>query len=73
MRRDDGDWAHFLLISFWDSLESIQQFAGDDIDTAVLYPEDEVFGLVPDLKVFHYNVLRTDTQSLGSILGIANN
>lgn len=45
------------LITYWDCLESIKAFAGDDISLARLYPEDEVYELEPDFSVQHYEVI----------------
>ena len=39
--RPDGDRREFLTISFWDNHDAIVAFAGEDIDQAVLYPEDD--------------------------------
>ncbi len=49
--------AEFLLISLWESLDAIRRFAGDNIDTAVYYPEDEEYLLTLEPKVAHYDVL----------------
>jgi hypothetical protein len=38
LRRDQGDRTEFITMSFWDSVDAIRAFAGDDIDAAVLYP-----------------------------------
>ncbi len=57
LRRDEGAWACFFLLSYWDSLESIRVYAGDDLERAVLYPDDEVYELVPNTYVTHYQVL----------------
>lgn len=54
--RPDGDKVEFLTISFWDSLDSIRGFAGDDIDVAVFYPEDDRFLVDRDEQVRHYRV-----------------
>lgn len=45
------------LISYWDTLDSIKAFAGDDIGVARLYPEDYKYALEPDDFVLHYEVL----------------
>lgn len=45
------------LITYWDNLESIKAFAGDDISQARLYAEDEVYEIEPDLSVQHYEVI----------------
>mgnify|MGYP007013797306 CR=1 FL=1 len=33
--------AHFLLVTVWDSLELIKGFAGDKLELAKYYPEDD--------------------------------
>lgn len=57
LRRLDGGNVHFLLISLWDSLESIRAFAGDDIERARYYPEDHDFLLELEPRVTHYEVI----------------
>jgi len=49
--------AQFELVSLWDSLDSIRAFAGDPVDAARYYPEDEDFLLELEPKVTHYEVL----------------
>ncbi len=34
LRKIEGDRAHFLTLTFWDSVEAIQKFAGGDIEKA---------------------------------------
>lgn len=43
-----------LTVSRWDSLESIRRFAGDEIERAVYYPEDDRFLVERDDTVRHY-------------------
>ena len=57
LKRVDGDCAHFLLISLWDSRESIAAYAGDDIDKAQYFPFDLECLLDPEPGVAHYEVL----------------
>jgi heme-degrading monooxygenase HmoA len=54
LRRSEGDRAHFLTISIWDSIESIKGFAGEDYERARYYPEDEKFLLEFEPVVRHY-------------------
>jgi heme-degrading monooxygenase HmoA len=54
--RQDGDRTEFLTISFWESFEAIRGFAGDDIDEAVFYPEDDRFLVDRETMVRHYVV-----------------
>jgi heme-degrading monooxygenase HmoA len=57
LRRDDGDRSEIVTFSLWDSRDSIRAFAGNDIDQAVFYPEDDHFLLERDLTVRHYDVV----------------
>ena len=47
---------HFTLITFWDNLKVIKNFAGEDFEKAKYYPEDENFLLEFEEKVTHYEV-----------------
>ncbi len=42
-RRNENTIAHFLLVTIWDSLESIKKFAGAEPELAKYYPEDDNF------------------------------
>jgi heme-degrading monooxygenase HmoA len=57
LRRVVDGRAEFLLISLWDSEDAIRRFAGDDIEKAVFYPEDERFLIEKDEHVRHYEVV----------------
>jgi heme-degrading monooxygenase HmoA len=59
-RRIEGDRAHFLLTSFWESEEAIRRFAGDDIEKARYIPEDSDYLLELEPSVIHYEVLEAD-------------
>jgi heme-degrading monooxygenase HmoA len=57
LRRIEGDRAHFLTISLWESQDAIRKFAGEDLDKARYYPEDREFLLEFEPNVTHYEVL----------------
>lgn len=57
LRRIEGEQAHFLTLTFWDSIEAIRRFAGDEIEKAKYYPEDKDFLLEFEPAVSHYEVL----------------
>ena len=57
LRRIEGEQAHFLFISLWESRKAIQQFAGADIEKARYYPEDTEYLLELEPNVTHYEVL----------------
>jgi heme-degrading monooxygenase HmoA len=54
LRRIEGDQAHFLILTFWDSVESIKRFAGEDYEKARYYPEDEEYLLEFEETVIHF-------------------
>jgi heme-degrading monooxygenase HmoA len=57
MRRIVDDRAEFLLLTLWDSVDSIRAFAGQDIDRAVFYQEDERFLVERGEQVDHFDVV----------------
>ena len=57
LRRIEGGQAHFLTLTFWDSVESIKKFAGEDYGKARYYHEDAEYLLEFEEKVAHYEVM----------------
>ena len=57
LRRDDGDRSEIITFSLWDSRDSIRAFAGDEIDRAVFYPDDDRYLIERDVLVRHYEVV----------------
>ncbi|MBM3179840.1 MAG: antibiotic biosynthesis monooxygenase [Chloroflexi bacterium] len=57
LRRIEDEQAHFLILTFWDSIEAIRKFAGDDYEKARYYPEDGDYLLEFEEKVVHYEVI----------------
>lgn len=51
-----GKATEFLLVTFWDSEESLRRYAGDDYERAVYYPEDRKFLLAGAPAADHYQV-----------------
>ena len=43
-------------ISFWRSRDDIRAFAGDDIEVAVFYPEDDRYLVDRETTVLHFDV-----------------
>jgi heme-degrading monooxygenase HmoA len=56
LHRIDGDVAHFITLSFWESRDDIAAFAGADIEVAKYYPEDEKYLLEFEPTVMHYEL-----------------
>ncbi len=57
LEREEGDITHFITLTFWESLEAIQGFAGQDVEVAKYYPEDKDFLLEFEPTVVHYEVV----------------
>lgn len=53
-RNIEADVAHFCTVSTWENKESIKAFAGEDINKARYYPEDDRFLLELEPNVIHY-------------------
>jgi heme-degrading monooxygenase HmoA len=60
LHRVDGESAEILTISFWDSLDDVRAFAGDDISRAVFYPEDDAYLVDRDEHADHWDVAEAD-------------
>jgi len=56
-RRTDDNTAHFLLVTLWDNIDAIRAFAGNDVERARYYPEDEEYLLELEPTVTHYEVM----------------
>lgn len=56
LRRFEGDVAHFLTLTHWESMEAIAAFAGADVERAKYYPEDFEFLLEYEPTVQHFEV-----------------
>jgi heme-degrading monooxygenase HmoA len=55
--RDLGDGrTEVVTISWWSSQADIVAFAGEDIEKAVFYPEDDEYLLDRETTVTHYDV-----------------
>lgn len=57
LHRDLGDGrAEFVVMSLWDSLESVKAFAGDDVTVARFYPQDDEFLVDREWNCDHFEV-----------------
>ncbi|SMO52110.1 antibiotic biosynthesis monooxygenase [Solitalea koreensis] len=52
-RKIKANIAHFWTVSTWDNYESIKAFAGEDVEKAKYYPEDNNFLLEFEPTVLH--------------------
>ncbi len=56
LTRIEGDRALFTIRTLWDSLDAIRAFAGDDVEVARFYPEDDAFLVDRELTAEHHDV-----------------
>jgi hypothetical protein len=56
LRRIEGDTAHFLMVTFWESEVAIRGFVGDDISVAKYYDFDKDFLLEMEPCSIHYEM-----------------
>jgi heme-degrading monooxygenase HmoA len=56
LRRDEKGTTEFITLSLWDNMDAIRAFAGEDVDAAVLYPEDERYLIGGESRTAHYDV-----------------
>ena len=54
LRQIEGDTAHFLMVTFWESEDAIRAFAGDNISVAKYYDFDKSFLLELEPSSTHY-------------------
>lgn len=59
-RRDEGDVAHFLLVTAWDNMDAVKAFAGDDPAKAKYYPEDDMYLLEKEDCSLNHQVFFTE-------------
>ena len=56
LRFVEGDRAHFLMLTFWDSREAVVRYAGQDIERAKYYDFAKDFLLELEPTVKHYEL-----------------
>ena len=53
LQRDEGDVTHIWTVTLWQELECIRAFAGDDINRAKYFPDDDRYLLELEPDVIH--------------------
>ena len=56
LRRFEGDVAHIEMLTFWESLEAIKGFAGENVEEARYYDFDKDFLLEYEPTCRHYEM-----------------
>jgi heme-degrading monooxygenase HmoA len=68
LTRDLGDQVEFLTMTFWDSIEAVKGFAGEDYMRSRYYPEDEKFLTVFNPLVEHFEIA-AGPEELAKLMG----
>jgi len=50
----EGDIAHVEMLTFWDDVDAVKRFAGEDYEAAKYYDFDRSFLIEMEPKVLHY-------------------
>ena len=58
-RRNEGDVSHFLLVTVWDSIDSVKKFAGENPKIAKYYPEVDGYLLEKEEYSQNYQVFHS--------------
>jgi heme-degrading monooxygenase HmoA len=56
LRRDVEDRTEFVMLTLWDSMQSVKAFAGEDPQRAVFYPEDDRYLVEREWTATHFEV-----------------
>ena len=62
LRLDRADGVEFTVQTLWESMDAIRQFAGDQVDTAVVAPAAQPLFRSYDRTVIHYEVVVTSDR-----------
>jgi heme-degrading monooxygenase HmoA len=60
LRRSYGDRTEFVTLTFWTSLDAVKAFAGEHVEQAVFYPEDDRFLVDRETTVTHFEVFEPE-------------
>ena len=56
MHRIEGDVAHFDMLTFWDDVEAIKRFAGEDYNVSYYFDFDDDFLIEKEPRVRHWDM-----------------
>ena len=57
---EQGEYAHFFLCTFWQTIDDVIKYAGNNPEIAVTYQEDIRYKLISDPIVIHLKVSSSD-------------
>ena len=62
LRRETAGQIEFLALTLWESMQAIQEFAGEDVETAVVEPEARAVLAEFDSFVRHYDLVHDSVR-----------
>lgn len=62
LRRVQNGQAEFLVISLWDSFDSMKGYAGANVNNAVILPKDKEFLMQVEPSVNNYEIMTEDLK-----------
>lgn len=66
LRRPAAEETEFLFVSFWDSMDAVRRYAGDDPERPKYYAEDKAALLELPEKVEHFEIVDSKIDGLTS-------
>lgn len=67
LHRISGDIAHFTMLTFWESVAAIRNFAGDNIEAAKYYDFDREYLIELEPTVLHCQVFDSAPDSTSAL------
>jgi|SRR5579863_6565741 hypothetical protein len=58
LHRVEGEIAHFEMLTFWEDVEAVKRFAGEDYEIAKYYDFDNQYLIMREPKVRHFEAYR---------------
>jgi heme-degrading monooxygenase HmoA len=63
LSRAHGDLVEVVTLSFWESMDAVRRFAGDDPGVARFYPGDDDLLMEKDAHADHFTVVDADLDA----------
>lgn len=63
LRRDTEGQVEFVAVSYWDTVAAIKEYAGENIDLAMVKPEARLMLAWFDEAVYHYDLLHSTGEA----------
>jgi hypothetical protein len=57
LSRAEGDVTHVEMLTFWDDLDAVRRFAGEDVEAAKYYDFDADYLIEKEPRVLHYEAV----------------